>query len=186
MTSSNTAGNAYTTAANTGRVLAYFQAIIPVLIVLILGSIGIYLLFHPSAETQTLNASVSSVNSGCQAVNTNNQSTTSNTSSTITTYNCPLTVSYQFGGKTYSNPLNTTGTSSPYKNGDTIVIEIDPNNPNDLKVVGISNTILGLVFIAVSVVLLGIIAVWLYLVTKVKAVAAVSGVANVSSILFHH
>ena len=87
---------------------------------------------------------------------------------------CIITLAYTINGKNYQSNIHTRSKTN-YTKGQTIDIEYDPNNPQDIQLKTIGSTTLAIILIVIAIVLLIIGWGYFYLVRKNRGFGEVSG-----------
>jgi len=71
-------------------------------------------------------------------------------------YNCTYYVEYNVGGEIYSNKFDEYKIKSKRTEGDRINIQYNPKNPYDARLKQLSNKLIGIIFIVIGIILLGL------------------------------
>jgi len=116
-----------------------------------------------------------------------NYSTSSNQRGTINTnkiYNCIITVDYTVNNKLYTNDI-ITNSKIDYLNYNikTLDISYNPNNPDEIRLPKVSSKIVGFIFLAIAIIILGASYYSNYMTQNSTAVATTQGIDSLSSII---
>ena len=99
-------------------------------------------------------------------------------------YECIITVEYTVNNIPYINDI-ITNSNIDYKNFNAKILEISYNskNPNEIKIPGLSNKTIGLIFLIIAVIVFGIGFYSNYLAQNSTAVATTQGISSLASIV---
>lgn len=155
--------NLYSDIASFGQLTSKFRLIVTVLVFCILVGSAYCMYTSPkSPRTQNIEAIVIEP-SVCNIKNKDGSCVTSNTK-----------VSYNVNSKDYNNSVS--AYQENFKTGDKIIIQYNPDNPNDISYKEPDTQSMGMTISGIAtVILLGTI-IWYYLVQRYKPVAAFEGV----------
>jgi len=162
----NIANNVYDGAAAFGRFMALISLIISCIVGTIMIVIGIVLLFKKNKYTDVATGKITMAS--CNTVN--------NTTS------CSISADYNVDNKTYkiTAPVN----GKYYNLDDNIDIYYDPNEPGASRVgKPFSFMWIGIIMIVIALFIIGGAALYYYIVTQFKFVAAATGVGDVINIV---
>ena len=163
----------YSGTATFGRIMAVVGVVISTIAALIMIPLGIYFIVHKTKLVSTTNGTVHSVS--CVAKIHHDDDDDDDDDDTIE-YDCSLTVNYKVGNNSYSINTNTTSTAQ-YKEGDTITVYYDPNNPSNAALDADNTHVIGIIILVIGIIVPLVAWIWWYFARKYKAVAAAGGVA---------
>ena len=99
-------------------------------------------------------------------------------------YNCIITVEYTVDDKLYTNDIITdTKIDYSYYDGNALEISYNPKDPNQIKLPGLSNKTIGLIFLVIAIIVFGIGYYSNYLAQNSTAVATTQGLSSLASIV---
>jgi len=177
--------NIYTDSAQFGLFITKIVLVIAILSSIILFGMGIKSLLTKETYTKTIKATVldrhtDGKESSCSIYSHENKMR--NITVTNAKYKCSLVINYMIDGKQYFGHLQTNGYEK-YKPGDTIDIEYNENDPNDFRVISMTNKNKGLMFISISLFITALALIQYFIIRKYKFAAAGYALSSVISLL---
>ena len=165
-----------------GKITSKFGLIISVIISVILLCLS-YVFLSKTDEFITINANIKTVKKCTERYQTLSN-TKRNTTNTNKLYDCIITVEYTINNKLYVNDI-LTNTNIDYVNYNVKTLEIsyNPKNLNDIRLPKISNKILGFIFLAIAIIVLGASYYSYYLAQNFSIIAASQGINSLTSII---
>ena len=143
-----------------------FGAVVATIIGLVMLAIGIAMLAKKQNKTSVTNGTISAAT--CHTIGNNKE------------YNCQIMVHYDVNGIRHQTNLSLQN-FAPYKAGDTIDLEYDPNNPSDVAVKTTGSKIFGTILIIFGIVIIALTWGYFYLVRHNKDFGTVMGVNDIAS-----
>lgn len=153
---------AYDSAATFGRVIAFFKMIVAIIVGIAMITIGIYLIRYKVKQSVNTTSVIESAK--CTLVNSGTDKRPSSTNQ------CDLVVVYTVDGKEYKTQLTTQGPVQT--KGNTIDIQYNPENPNDIIQKTVSNKTIGIWLIVIGIVIMAIAIIWFWITMTYKVAAA--------------
>ena len=170
--SSLTAESIYSDAATLGKTSSYIYLIVAIVIAVIL---VIYAL-HINSQPQKPSVKAFIITASCTTFNNGTGNRNNNIS-----YSCLLNVKYKVNEIEYVNNL-TTNSNLIYNPNIYIDIEYDPNNPNNINIIGMDNATQSKISVGIAVFIVAASGISYYLSQKSNVYAAGQGVNTVASI----
>tara|TARA_B100000242_G_C42929216_1_gene430966 strand:+ start:241 stop:765 length:525 start_codon:yes stop_codon:yes gene_type:complete len=168
----NIASSAYNSAATYGRVKAYGGAVIGSIMAFIFIIIGLYSFFKKNPYSKTTRAKVTRAN--CSPVKSSNNNTM---------YHCNLNLEYSINNQKMSKVVHI-DTSYKYYDDDKITVGYDPEDIDDVSLNYNSNSVIGIVFIFISIIILASVWMNVYIVRHSKLAASAEAASNLTKTLF--
>lgn len=153
------ASTVYTQSANVGSFEATVSLIVSIVVGVILFLCGIGFIVENDWDDVTATVS----NNTCQNI----------IQAGKTTQSCQTTVQYTISGKNYTNNLQTSAT---YVDGQKINIQYETSNPNNIRISGTNNNVIGIFSSCVALIIIGGAYFNYYMTTHYKTYAAIEGV----------
>lgn len=124
------------------------------------------------------------VNSIIKNVKKCNEQNEINNKSNRKYYNCIITVEYIVDNKTYINDIITNSNINyMYYYPNTLDISYNTKNPNEIKIPGLSNKTIGLIFLIIAIIVFGIGYYSNYLAQNSTIVSTTQGISSLASIV---
>ena len=165
-----------------GKITSKFGLIISVIISVILLYLS-YVFLTKTDEFITINANIKTVKKCTERYQTISK-TKSGKTNTNKLYDCIITVEYTVDNKLYVNDI-LTNTNIDYVNYNVKTLEISYNtkNPNEIRLPKLSNKILGFIFLAIAIVVLGASYYSYYLAQNSSIFATSQGLSSLTSLI---